>query len=236
MFLKEINLKNFRGYNNDHRIPVDQLTAFIGKNDAGKSSIFDALAIFFDHPLGKIDSSDVCVHAGNSCEVRIGCIFTDFPEEITIDVTSKTSLKREFLLNLDGNLEIHKVYKYSDGSLKKPKIFALANHPTARRFEQLLTKKNTELKKIAERMSIDNDVDMRSNVALRRAIWNKCDDLKLQTVEIPLEKEDAKTIWKQLFKYLPEYALFRADRPSTDDDAEVQDPLKVAIKQAIQEV
>ena len=47
MFLREVVLQNFRGYKNQHRIPIDQLTAFIGKNDVGKSSIFDALAVFF---------------------------------------------------------------------------------------------------------------------------------------------------------------------------------------------
>lgn len=46
MFLREVVLQNFRGYKNQHRIPIDQLTAFIGKNDVGKSSIFDALAVF----------------------------------------------------------------------------------------------------------------------------------------------------------------------------------------------
>ncbi|MEZ4677319.1 MAG: AAA family ATPase [Caldilineaceae bacterium] len=54
MFLKEVILQNFRGYKAlRHRIAIEQLTAFIGKNDAGKSSIFDAIAVFFDHPLGK---------------------------------------------------------------------------------------------------------------------------------------------------------------------------------------
>ena len=46
MFLRQIILKNFRGYKNQHQIQIDQLTAFIGKNDAGKSSIFDALPHF----------------------------------------------------------------------------------------------------------------------------------------------------------------------------------------------
>ena len=47
MFLKEIVVQNYRGYKNQHKIPIEQLTAFIGKNDAGKSTIFDALAVFF---------------------------------------------------------------------------------------------------------------------------------------------------------------------------------------------
>jgi putative ATP-dependent endonuclease of the OLD family len=236
MFLKEVIIQNFRGYKNQHRIPIDQLTAFIGKNDAGKSSIFDALAIFFEHPLGKIDSSDICVHAGNSGEVRIGCVFKDFPERITIDATSETTLVDEYLLNANGNLEIHKVYEFSEGSLNKPKVFAVANHPTANGVEGLLSKKNADLKKAGEAAGIDVSVDKRSNAALRKAIWEKSDNLEIKTVELQLDKEDAKAIWEQLSKCLPEYALFRSDRPSTDEDSEVQDPLKVAIKQAINEV
>ena len=236
MFLREVILKNFRGYKNEHRIPIDQLTAFIGKNDAGKSSIFDALAVFFDHPLGKIDASDICVHAGANGELRIGCVLSDFPDSITIDASSVTTLADEYLLNIDGVLEIHKVYEFSDGTLKKPKVFAIANHPTANGFDGLLSKKNAELKKAGETVNIDAGVDKRSNAALRKAIWGSAADLKLGHSEIQLDKEDAKAIWERLSNYLPEYALFRADRPSTDEDSEVQDPLKVAIKQAIEEV
>ena len=236
MFLTEVVLQNFRGYKNQHRIQIDQLTAFIGKNDAGKSSIFDALAVFFDHPLGKIDASDICVHSGASGELRIGCVFSDFPDSITIDASSVTTLASEHLLNINGLLEIHKVYDFSDGALKKPKVFAIANHPMAKGFDGLLSKKNAELKKAGEAANIDAGVDKRSNAALRKAIWGSAADLELGPSEIQLDKEDAKAIWEQLSKYLPEYALFRADRPSTDEDSEVQDPLKVAIKQAIEEV
>ena len=236
MFLKEIVLQNFRGYRNQHRIPVDQLTAFIGKNDVGKSSIFDALAVFFDHPLGKIDSSDICVHAGASGELRIGCVFKDFPDLITIDASSVTTLADEYLLNPDGALEIHKLFEFAEGSLKKAKVYAVATHPTAKGFDDLLSKKNADLKKTAETVGIDDSVDKRSNAALRKAIWGCTNDLELELSHIQLDKEDAKAIWEQLSKYLPEYALFRADRPSTDEDSEVQDPFKVAIKQALEEV
>lgn len=237
MFLKEVILKNFRGYKEEYRIAINQLTGFIGKNDAGKSSIFDALAVFFEHPLGKIDSSDVCVHADDTCEVRIGCVFSGYPQEIILDSTSATSLADEFLLNSDRNLEIHKVYSCSNGALsKKPKVVAIAQHPTAQNCCDLLAKKNTDLKKIANDVGIDTSTDRRSNSALRKAIWQTSDDLDCQVTEVRLDKEDAKAVWEKLSSYLPEYALFRADRPSTDEDTEVQDPLKVAIKQAIREV
>ncbi|MFA0822723.1 MAG: ATP-binding protein [Methanomethylovorans sp.] len=236
MFLKEVVIQNYRGYKNQHRIPINQLTAFIGRNDIGKSTIFDALAVFFDHPLGKMDSSDVCVHSGCTCEVRIGCVFTNLPEEITIDSTSTTLLSQEYLLNQNHDLEIHKIYPFSDGKIGKPKVSAVCMHPTASGFENLLHKKNSDLKSMAERFGVNGSVDRRSNVALRRAIWEKCNDLQLKKVETQLDKEDAKAIWENLSKCLPDYALFRADRSSTDEDDEVQDPLKIAIRQALQEV
>jgi putative ATP-dependent endonuclease of OLD family len=41
------------------------------------------------------------------------------------------------------------------------------------------------------------------------------------------------TIWKALQNSLPLYQLFKADRPSSDQDAEAQDPLKFAIREAL---
>ena len=47
MKIKSFRIKNFRGYRDSGIIRFDSLTAFIGKNDAGKSTILDALAVFF---------------------------------------------------------------------------------------------------------------------------------------------------------------------------------------------
>jgi hypothetical protein len=71
---------------------------------------------------------------------------------------------------------------------------------------------------------------------MRKAIWQSRGDLGLRTVEVPLDKEDAKKIWDKLQEALPTFALFRSDRPSLDEDAEVQDPMKVAVSQAIRSV
>jgi hypothetical protein len=57
----------------------------------------------------------------------------------------------------------------------------------------------------------------------------------LETVNIPVDKEDAKTIWTSLNAELPFFALFQSDRQNKDSDKEVQDPLKVITKQAIAE-
>lgn len=46
MKLKSIKIKNFRGYSQLVEIPFNNITAFIGKNDAGKSTVLEALEIF----------------------------------------------------------------------------------------------------------------------------------------------------------------------------------------------
>ena len=232
MRLKALKLKNFRGYRGDVTITFDDLTALIGRNDVGKSSVLDALAIFFDSKLVKFDSSDLCVRAEDG-EVRIGCVFTELPESLVLDANAETSLSDEHLLNEDGDLEIHRVWKIANGR-KTESIVAVASHPTATKVDSLLLKKNSDLKKLANDLNVDvADVDLRSNPALRRAIWSSRPDLRLREVEVPLNKEDAKAIWQKLQKELPTFALFRADRPSTDEDSEVQDPMKLAVKEAL---
>lgn len=236
MKLKTLKIENFRSYKELVEIEISDFTAFIGVNDAGKSTIFEALEIFFNNETVKIDSSDSCVHS-NSKLVRIGCIFTDIPDSLIIDSTSTTRLDQEYLLNIEGNLEIHKIY---DCSLKTPKesVFAVCNHPTNPHSNDLLQMKISELKKRLKDLSInENTVDLRSSSSIRKAIYNELND-QLQLVEqiVPLNKEDGKSIWESLKGFLPIFALFQADRPSKDDDSEVQDPMKVAVAEAIRQV
>jgi len=235
MKLKTVVLEAFRTYKNRIRIELGDLVAFIGKNDVGKSSILEALSIFFASGEVKFDKSDLCVHADGTT-VRIGAVFTDLPPELVLDATAQTTLADEYLLNADGDLEIHKVF---DCSLKTPKesLVAIAMHPQGNPAGGLLLKKNPDLKEIVQELPIDAvGIDRRSDPQLRRAIWQHCQPLETALTEIPLDKEGAKKIWDQLQKYLPCYALFKSDRPSQDADPEVQDPLKFAIAEAVKEL
>ena len=56
---KTIYIENFRGYKGKTYISIESLTAFVGKNDIGKSTILEALDVFF--PDGRILQSDVTV-------------------------------------------------------------------------------------------------------------------------------------------------------------------------------
>lgn len=57
MQIKSVIIENFRGYQTRQTIAFDQLTAFVGKNDVGKSTILEALDIFFNEGVSKLSYS-----------------------------------------------------------------------------------------------------------------------------------------------------------------------------------
>ena len=237
MRIKKLILKNFRIFKETTIIDFDNLTAFIGKNDIGKSTILDALDIFFNGKDAqvKLDREDISKGA-DSDEILIGVAFENFPQKLIVDVTVPTNLKEEFLLNKDGLLEIHK--KYANGDIKKEQVYIVANHPAHESLKDLLTLKISELKQRAQELDVDlSDEDKRIASRIRKAIRNKFidEDIELEETEIPVNKEGAKQIWEQLKSYLPLYALFKVDRPNVDQDSEVQDPMKIAITKILRE-
>jgi energy-coupling factor transporter ATP-binding protein EcfA2 len=234
MKLTSVVLRNFRCYQDETRVQVGNLTALIGKNDVGKSTILEALEIFFNNAAPKIDPQDACIRSGNK-EILIGCEFDDLPDTLVLDEMAATTLKDEYLLNEGGRLEIHKLFD-CDTSKVKESVFALAYHPK----DELLVLKHDELRKRFEGLKLGKSeagVNLSSNPSLRRAIWSHTSDLHLTVKLISLEKpEDVKDIWTKLRAELPLFALFRSDRPSRDDDDEVQDPMKIAIGEALKEL
>lgn len=234
MKLKSVVLRNFRCYRDETRIRIASLTALIGKNDVGKSTILEALEIFFNNTVVKVDAQDACIHSGSK-EIVIGCEFEELPEALVLDETAATTLKDEYLLNELGCLEIRKVFDCATSKVKES-VFALAHHPK----DELILLKNAELKKRFEALKLDKTeagVNLSSNPTLRRAIWSHTADLQLTTKPISLEKsDDAKEIWTKLKAELPLFALFQSDRSSRDEDSEVQDPMKIAVGQALKEL
>ncbi|MBR9648469.1 ATP-binding protein [Clostridium tyrobutyricum] len=236
MKLKTLILKNFRSYHNEVKIEFEDITTLIGKNDVGKSTILEALEIFFNNETVKIDSNDFCVICGEDEKVDIGCVFTDLPNKVVIDSTQTTTLESEYLLNEKGELEIHKIFNCN----KKSPTFntvAFAMHPDNENVGDLLKYKISKLKtKLKELKISEESLDLRSSSSIRKSIWENTEDLQLKPKNVDLDKEEGKNIWNSLKKELPIYALFQSDRPSRDEDSEVQDPMKLAVKDALKSV
>jgi len=231
MRLTKVRVENFRCHREPTEIKIDSLVALIGKNDAGKSSILEALQIFFDD--GTPDGDDVS-KSSESKECVIACEFDDYPASVVIDATNPTTFEKEHLLNERGRLEVVKVYNCA---LTKPKLkatFARALHPSADKLSDLLTLKNTDLKKRAKELDIDtSDIDLKVNSQIRHALWESADNLELLEQDVPLTGDDARKVSEQIEKAMPIFQLFKSDRPSTDQDEEAQDPMKMAVKEAV---
>ena len=64
MKLCKLILKNFRGYESLHVDLNEDINVIIGKNDIGKSTIMEAMDIFFNgNSSSKIDVDDLNIYA-----------------------------------------------------------------------------------------------------------------------------------------------------------------------------
>lgn len=236
MKLYSLTLKNFRGYKDETMVIFDNLTAIVGKNDIGKSSILEALDIFCNSkPVHPLEKSDINVDAAANGEndVEISAEFTDLPTTLVIDSTNETSLLEEYLLTAEGRLKVRKVYPNAG----KEKVFIVANHPTLEDCADLITLKQKDLKKRVEDLGLD--CDKTKNAEMRKAIRNyyqiQMGDLCLKEIDIESTKENVKDIWSKLIDYLPVYSLFVSDRTNNEGDKIVQDPLKFAVQRMLNE-
>ena len=75
MKIISVTIRNFRGYEKATTIDFNDFTVFIGKNDVGKSTILEALDLFFNEGKGtiKMEKTELCekyemIEATYSCE------------------------------------------------------------------------------------------------------------------------------------------------------------------------
>lgn len=237
MRLKSVKLSHFRGYRATTVIPIDEaMTGIVGRNDYGKSTILEALAIFFDSGDIKADRSDMnCFSLAEGAEqFEIACEFDDLPDALVLDENAETSLAREYLLNAEGSLEIVKTFKASTGKLERTAI--CCQHPADEALAGLLSLKMAELKKLGEQQGVAEQVaDKRVASQWRHAIRAAAQPIACQETLLDVSKglsTDSKSIWEKIEAQLPTFALFKADRESSDGDAEAKNPLQQAVKEA----
>ena len=131
MKIKSLKIKNFRGYCDEISINFDEFTAFVGKNDIGKSSIMDALDIFFNDGKGvvKLDKEDVNVGARANQENEINDLFIDLKPQNNkyntnplLYIISIIQTKNQIILKvLDSNIIMIQLHLYCSFIVVKKK-------------------------------------------------------------------------------------------------------------------
>lgn len=236
MKLCKVKLVNFRGYKNAN-FNIANLNVIIGKNDVGKSTIIDALDIYFND--ASIDINDLNVHipSQDSKFMEISCCFEVDPrEQITLDSSENTAtcLENEYLLNKDGLLEISKIYDCSNGKVSKANTRIIAKHPN--NFDKpLITLKLKELQKLAS----DNNIAPANKgikKEIRKAIFEQTQNLIFDenfVIETSAKDTDIIELFQKFKDDFPSYMPFRADRTNTDKDKEVNDTTKAITKTVV---
>lgn len=227
MKIKAVTVNRFRGYSEPVIVGLDDLSVLVGRNDIGKSTILEALDVFFNEGKGciKLDKEDInksCLARGED-QIEVSVEFAELPAEIVIDSTNRTTLASEYLTTAQGTLHVIKRFAPSG----KERVFIRASHPTTDGCCDLHQKKITELRKAVDEKGFSCSDKTRS-AELRKAIWAGHSDLALSEREIEIAKEDTKTIWDQLKANMPLFTLFQSDRKNAESDDEVQDPMRVA--------
>lgn len=246
MIISKLYIKNFRGYK-EHTIYFhDNLNVIIGKNDVGKSTILEALEVFFNNDIVKIDTSDLSKKRDceDDKEIIIQVSFkTLLGKAYTIDETVPTYLSKEYLLDAEKFLTIRKCYSASGQSItaKSLKTFIIADYPSNLFNPPLVCQKIIELRKILNSFKdVHNITEINKTISsqIRQAVYNfsNINESDLVETKIPIDAEDGKRIYEAIKVDFPLYFLFKADRENKDSDDEVQSPLKVITKSILSEM
>lgn len=241
MNLIGIKLKNFRGYKDIYIHLQENLQMIVGMNDIGKSTILEALDIFFNdkNATVKISKDDLNISMVDIDNViEIACLFSiEEMDTIVIDSSYRVFPRDEYLLNAEGYFEIIKKWDTSLSALKATTYIKCAIPSCID--VNILTKKQNELKALLNTLDPSSNVNKTINSEMRRAIYDKLlvlnginnkEERIIETKAILSDKD----FYPNLEKQFPAYYLFKADRKNTTTDDEVQNPLNIAVKHAFE--
>lgn len=226
MKIEKVKIKNFRSYKDEVIIDLKDMNIFLWKNDIWKSTILEAIDIFFNDKkaCNPISFEDINKESSGD-NIEISICFSWLSDEIILD-TIPTKVEDEYIKNEEWLLEIKKVYT---GDKMKVATYIVANYPSNDDvLKKLLTYKITDLRRICIQKWL-NVEDWRKSADYRKAIIKSYDDLDFSKQDISIDKEWLKEIWSSLEKQLPTYSLFQSDRSNSDQDNEIQNPMKLAL-------
>jgi predicted ATP-dependent endonuclease of OLD family len=152
MYISKIIIKNYRGIKNES-LDFDKFNTLIGKNDCGKSTIINAIKMFFNDE--KASPKDFNYYETENRDIEIEVFLSDYTAE---DI-------KPYLINgekddgfenvssdyiLDGQLNLKKIWTHKDSGEVGASMFLLVNEFTENPIYSLTTAKLKALSKSKE--------------------------------------------------------------------------------------
>jgi AAA15 family ATPase/GTPase len=208
--ITSITISNYRGISQEQIVPLDRFSSFVGKNDAGKSIILNAIASFLDpksNPLTITDFNDL------ANPVTVECCFVSDSIKETIEAKVKTKIKKadgldEFLddLLVNGKLVVRKACSSPRKDFDSEKI--LFRDYVDEDFQYLYSKSDEELNQIITQYAVTLPVEGKGrNSKLEKIKYIKqyCETNGIQKCEKYIDDTF------KISSLLPAVELFRAD-------------------------
>ena len=142
-----------------------ELTAFVGANDIGKSTILEALDAFFNDT---VDAQDVNTKTADK-NSQSAASFSGLPDQINLDAQSTTTLVAEHLLNRDGKLEIYKTWRATATKAEVERFRRGRMRRRPMRRATSYSKKRDELRQIVDQEGIEANKNLIPD--MRHAIY-----------------------------------------------------------------
>ena len=239
MKLDQVIIEGFRSYSARTDIKISQFTAFIGKNDVGKTSILAALDAFFNDI---IDSQDFTIKNNNT--VTIGCVFSEIPEKISLHEKDNIIPEDDKILNSEGNLEIYKKWTLRNDRVYLSSVYIRTYAPSKKEIRNLLQKSKEDLNEIIR----DNGIMIKSKKTqeIRRMIYKyfeKKDNVS-KDLDVSIHSltggyrisPELRMLYRALSRrYFPLYTLFKAEQFREKEGTAISSALEISLKLGLRE-
>lgn len=210
MFIEKITIKNFRGYKYAELSELSTINAFVGKNDSGKSTILEAIAVFLKENYKAVEEDFFLRQID---EMYIELNFLGFP--LIIDIGDiECDLKKVGYIHNDGFLKIRRRFENIGD---KGSFFVVTSDFEEEDYRNLIGKKETHLNKLLDDLSIDYSKSGRGItnyskvLEIRRQLTKQGKEANTEAVVIPNGD-----IFKEITKFFPVNLLHVRSREEKD--------------------
>ncbi len=230
MRIHTISAKNYRPFKTLEETVIGQLATIVGKNDAGKSSVLNAIRLFLDKKP-ELVNDDFHDTAGAEENIFIEASFDALPEKIKIEDDTETTFQDEMLVDKSKNLRIRKVFS-REGKIVQ--IIIITNNIQDPYFGELAKLKETELNKKCKEKGIEAPKSGRgiTNKEKRKALRDSAiaSGAVLGNFELELSVKD--DLWKTIESLLPSFNLFESEHKIDPADVSFQREFRPIVEDA----
>lgn len=242
MKLNKVTITNFRRFKNETTLKLSQnITALIGENDAGKSTFFDALNVFFsENPESILTEQDInSEYYDNSEEknkiIKISCSFLIpnltnddniknlYNKNREIEILKEFSFVEKFTVNTYFIVDYSEYLHLIENLNEKPKLQEVR--------EEIYNKIKYSEIQIPKPLTSTEPIF----TILKKFAKDKSNNLSQCKVRV-LSSAQHENIYKTIKNKFPYFAYFKTDKTNDDNEPEIQKPLNAAVNEAIKEM